>query len=827
MAYRPHSANVEVFSYARVQVSPSPAGRARSLAQTALPMPTPYQPQTVFGRLAAWCIHHRKLVGVVIVVGTLLNAALALRLTVDSNTIHLLPDSEPATQALRELNELEGGVTTLSITVGGGSEDGRHAWLDEIGATLEALPEFQYTYHQMQPELVWRVGLMQLTPGELAEVRDRLKGVIALGPAATNPFVAQRLMSLGPLTDRLHNASYKARLSPAEGMSRIIVRPTGQATDMDFARRVMSEVHRVIEQTRPPEPDIELLWIGGGYRHNVEDFEGIVQDVKWTSVAALIMVFVVITLGFRDWRAVLLIFVPLVVANIWTLGFASVAVGSLNTFTSFVSAVLLGMGIDFGIHLFNRYREERASGGSLEEAVVRAWDKVGGPCLATAVTASCGFLALLVGRFRGFSQLGLLLGVGVLFCLAVVFTLLPLLIMWRERVTSDKPLDLQRRRAALPPTYRWVPLGFLIALLVTGVAGLQVPRLGFQFDLSELRRDGMAFGDLDETQQTLARDSYSPLVLTLPDAESLYEAFQEVQADIEAGALPEVGQALSIYTVIPRDQTERLAILEEIGEITRHENARYLPPVVLANLEPLAEGPIEPLTQDDLPPALVHILGGGVGVHRMLLLASGNMWDLRDTAQLADAMYERYDPGTIAGEYLCMGSLFRIMKDDAPRIIGLALILVFVATWIDLRSPRRAISALAVLLAGMAWVGGTLAMLSIKLSIVNIVGIPILLGLGIAAIIHLLHRLAEEGPGRIWKALSTTGWAAALCTTTTVVSFASLSFAGSQGVRSLGMLVVVGLTAVTLAAFVLLPLGWAAVWKVRGQLPEGLWPSSK
>ncbi len=786
-----------------------------------------YQAQTIFGKLAWWCIHHKRIVGAVLILGTLLNAALAMRLTVDSNTIALLPDDEPSTIALRELNDLEGGVTTLSITVGGGSDDGRHQWLEEIGQTLESLPEFQYTYHQMDSELVWRVGLMQLEPAELAEIRDRLKGVIALGPAATNPFVAQRLMSLGPLTDKLKNASYKARLSPAEGLSRIIVRPTGQATDMDFARRVMAEVHRVIEETPPPEPDIELLWIGGGYRHNVEDFEGITQDVKWTSMAALIMVFTVITLGFRDWRAVLLIFIPLVVANVWTLGFASLTVGSLNTFTSFISAVLLGMGIDFGIHLFNRYREERAGGGSLEEAVVRAWDKVGAPCLATAVTAACGFLALLVGRFRGFSQLGLLLGVGVLFCLLVVFTLLPLLIVWRERATSDKPLQLSRRRAALPPTYRWVPLGFLVALLVTGVAGMLSTQLGFQYDLSELRRDGMAFGDLDETQQSLARDSYSPLVLTLPDSESLHSAFVQAQADMVDGKLPEVGQVLSIYTVIPHDQTERLGILREIGEITRHENARYLPAMVRDNLAPLAEGPIEPLTSDDLPPALVHILGGGVGVHRMLLLASGNMWDLRDTAQLTDAVYERYDPGAIAGEYLCLGSLFRLIRSDAPRIIGLAMLMVLLATWIDLRSPRRAVSAMAVLLAGMAWVGGALAAFSIKLSIVNIVGIPILLGLGIAAVIHLLHRLAEEGPGRIWKALSTTGWAAALCTTTTVVSFASLSFAGSQGVRSLGLLVVVGLTAVTLAAFVLLPLGWAAVWKVRGQLPEELWPSGK
>ncbi|MFH1469947.1 MAG: MMPL family transporter [Pseudomonadota bacterium] len=789
-------------------------------------MTAPYEPQSLFGKIARWSIRHRRLVGLIVVLGTLINLAIASRLTVDSSTLDLLPDDEPSTVALKALNELEGGVTTLSITVGGGTEDGRHAWLEQIGQRLESQPDFQFTYHQMDPKLVWRVGLLQLTPGELAEIRDRLKGAITLGPAVMNPFVAARLMDLGPLTDRLKHASYQARLSPAEGMSRLIVRPTGQPTDMAFARRVMAEVNEAMAAIPPPEPDIELLWIGGGYRHNVEDFEGIKRDVKWTSVAALLMVLVTIALGFRDWRAVLLILIPLLIANAWTMGFAVLAVGSLNTFTSFVSAVLFGMGIDFGIHHFNRYREERERGGSLEDAVVRAWDRVGKPTMATAITASSGFLALLVGRFRGFSQLGLLLGVGVLFCLLVVMFLLPLLIMWREKATPAQPLNLSRMRARLPPTYRWVPLGFMAALLVTGVAGLQIPRLGFQYDLSELRRDGMAFGDLDETQQSLARDSYSPIVVTFDTEAALRAAHEQATADMAAGRLPEISQALSIHTVIPPDQEARLAILREIGEITRHENARYLPAAVLDNLSPLTEGPIEPLTVDDLPPALVHILGGGVGTHRLLLLASGNMWDLRETAHLADVMYARYPAGAVAGEYLCMGSLYKIMKADAPRIIGLAALLVLLTTWVDLKSPRRAISAVAVLLAGMAWVGGSLAALHIKLSIVNIVGIPILLGLGIAAVIHLLHRLAEEGPGRIGKALATTGWAALLCTTTTVVSFASLSFAGSQGVRSLGLLVVVGLTAVTLAAFVLLPLGWAAVWKVRGQVPESLWPSA-
>jgi len=780
----------------------------------------PCQPQTVFGRIALWVIRHGRLTATTVAIITLVQLILALGLTVNSNTIDLLPDDDPSTMALRELNRVEGGVTTLSITVGGGSEDGRHAYLEQVALGLEALPEIQYTYHQMDADLVWRVGLLQLEPADLAEIRDRLRGAIALGPAITNPFVAGRLMALGPLTERLRSAGYQARLNPSEGLSRLIVRPTGQPTDLPFARRVMAAVHQVLERTEAPEPDIEVLWIGGGYRHNVEDYEGIVHDVKWTSFMALAMVFGVIALAFRDPRAILLIFVPLVVANIWTLGFAASVVGSLNTFTSFISAVLIGLGIDFGIHLFSRYREERAQGGSLEQAVVRAWDKVGPPCLATAATAACGFMALLAGRFRGFSQLGLLLGVGVLFCLVLVLVLLPLLVMRSERATSPKPLRMRFGGSKLPPTYRLVPLGLLLALLFTLVAAFQVPRVGFQYDLSELRRDGMAFNDLDSTEQALARDAYSPLVVSYPDGEALQRAHLQTQAAIQDGSFPEVAQALSIHTVIPTDQAERLAILEEIGRITRHENARYLPQAIRQNLAPLAEGSPEPLAADDLPASLVHILGGGVDRHRMLLLASGNMWDLRETAHLLETVDERFPDVSVAGEYLCLGSLYSLMRSDAPRIIGLAAVLVFLATLADLKRPLRTLGAMGVLVAGMAWVGAALAAFRIELSIVNMVGIPILLGLGVAAVIHLLHRLAEEGPGRIFHALATTGWAAALCTLTTVLSFSALSFAGSQGVRSLGLLVVVGLTAVTLAAFLLLPLGWATAWKLMGDLPD-------
>jgi len=105
------------------------------------------------------------------------------------------------------------------------------------------------------------------------------------------------------------------------------------------------------------------------------------------------------------------------------------------------------------------------------------------------------------------------------------------------------------------------------------------------------------------------------------------------------------------------------------------------------------------------------------------------------------------------------------------------------------------------------------------LSIINIVGLPILLGIGVDVVIHLLHRLEEEGPGGVRRALATTGIAALVSTLTTIGSFVSLTFAGNRGVQSLGLLVVIGLSSVFVTAAVVLPIAWAAGWKVSGQAP--------
>ncbi len=773
-------------------------------------------PTTPFGRIARLVLRHRWAAVVLFGILVVLSVLSASHLTVDSNVVHLLPADDPATQALQALDESEGGVATLTITVAGGTLEDRHAWLAELARRLEALPQVRYTFHQVDPALAWRVGLFRLEPSELATIRDRLRGAVALGPAMANPFVAGRLLELGPLTEKLRKAGFYARLNPSEDTSRLLVRPTDQPLDLPFSRVLMAEVYRAIEEGRPQDRGLTVLWVGGAYRHSVEDYEGIVRDIRVTSLLALAMVFTVVTLAFRRARSIAVVLTPNLVGTAWTLGFAGTVVPALNTFTSFFNAVVVGLGIGFAIHMYARFREERLHTDTTEAAIVRAWDRVGLPCFSAAATTSVAFWSLFLARFRGFRELGLLAGTGVLLALLASFVVLPLLIVWLERKPVPMPARYSRPTGGdRPALYRWAPLGLALAVVATIGAAAVVPRLGFQYDISELRREGLAWSDLDHTQREMVRDSYAPLVASYPDDASLREAHVAVNADIEAGRLPRIAQALSVYSVIAPDQDQKLALLEEIASLARHENARYLPAAVQQNLAPLTAGPVRPITRADLSPALLDLLGAANGQHRLLLMAADNVWDLRKSAELYDTVMARFPDVPVAGEYLAMGSLYRIMRADWPRISLLALVLVTVLTFLDLRKPSQSLLATATLVAGIAWAGAAAVAFGIKLSIVNVVGLAMVLGVGIDLVLHLFHRLRQEGPGGILKALGTTGWAASLSTLTNVLAFGVLMAADSKGVASLGKLVAVGLGAATLATFVLLPLGFATAWRRR------------
>ncbi len=761
--------------------------------------------------------------GAVLVLVTVLAGLAATRLRINANILELLPPDDPTTLAIQRINDEEGGANVVTLTLEGEDAAALRGAAQELAGRLEGLEGVEYVLYDIEPDLAWRLGVLQLRPDELALLQGRLQQALALGPALANPFIAGTVLDLGPLTARLNAEAGQASLfGGAEGRARILVRPTGTAYDPAFSRPFMERLYATIDAVGLEARGVRMGWVGGAYRHSVEDVENIRADFSRTGLLSFAAVLLLVVFAYRDWRPVVLFFVPLVAANVWTTGLVALTIGTLNTFTSFFPAILFGLGVDFAIHLYGRYQEERARANSLEDAIARAWDHVGPPAAAAAVTSVAGFLSLRAAGFQGFQQLGLILAVGLFFCFAAAIVGLPVLLRLLAKAPRPLPLRvLSEPRERRPPVYRLAPLGLVLAGVVSVGALFVARRIQFEYDISEIRAHGLAYHELSATEREAAEASFAPVIVSFSDDAALREAHARIAPKVAAGEVDVLRGAVSIYSVLPLDQDARVAQLQAIAALARDPNVAFLPPPVRANLERIAATEPRVLSPADLPPGLVDVLGAADGRHRLMLLPKGNMWDLREDRKLLDFVHAELPGASAAGEYLAMAVLYGLVQDDGVRVALVALLGVFVVTLLDVRRPARAFAVVAALLAGTSWAAAGMVFAGIKLTLVNFVALPILLGIGVDVVIHMMHRLSEEGPGRVVRALSTTGFASGLSSLTTIISFGSLVVANAEGVRDLGVLIAMGLTLVTLSGLTLVPLGWMTVWKVAGRVRRG------
>jgi len=101
--------------------------------------------------------------------------------------------------------------------------------------------------------------------------------------------------------------------------------------------------------------------------------------------------------------------------------------------TAGMGSLLLGMGIDYGIHLMHRYDEERKKKRSIDKAVETAVVSTGTAVFATTATTVVGFLALVLAPLPMMANLGKVCALGIFFCMVSVITLLPAMLIIEER----------------------------------------------------------------------------------------------------------------------------------------------------------------------------------------------------------------------------------------------------------------------------------------------------------------------------------------------------------------------------------------------------------
>ncbi len=244
-------------------------------------------------------------------------------------------------------------------------------------------------------------------------------------------------------------------------MMLVVVQPDRPAQSIDFSKTISDYIReqtaQAYEEIIPPAARNTIrLEFGGGYEAAVGYTSHVNFNLLTTLLTSLCGVLALFGLVFKRMGVLLYIGIPLVMVVSWTIGIGWIMYGQLNIISASFAAVLVALGIDYAIHVYNRYIGERAKGETLEQAFVISLENTGWGVIIGMVTTAVAFLSLGATRFSQLAEFGVLAGTGIFLSAPVMLIVLPALLAWRYRESGERAATLKPLGMGLNGMGRWV-----------------------------------------------------------------------------------------------------------------------------------------------------------------------------------------------------------------------------------------------------------------------------------------------------------------------------------------------------------------------------------
>lgn len=605
----------------------------------------------------------------------------------------------------------------------------------------------------------------------------------------------------------------------------MIAEPARPVKEMAFARKLVAGINAARAAV---DPRVSVS-CAGAHLSAVIDEEVMKGNIIACITSSLFVVLGLFYLTYRRVLPTLLIPVIIVFGTVLALGTAGLFLPSIHIISFAFTALIVGLGTDYSIHLYDRFATERLAGRGIEEALRLAVVDTGHGLFTAATTTAFPFLALGITEVRALSELGVLVGLGVLFSMyATVFFLPPLLLFAEKRFP---------RPAAPLPAFGlgWIwrttgrhPRTFSLAAVALTVAFFGASFfLGFEGELKNLQpRHSEAF----LTQERIERHlSLAPKQLVVAvegtNVDEVIERGRRVgelagryRQQRELTAVSWIGQVMNGNS----GQEEVLRRLKErIGDASPAEALRGsleqegfdpalfsdriggLEKLALAKPVSTAEA-VERLRNSPLRGMVDRYLISRDGkVHLLLYLHyRGSEFPqetfLRDL-RAVDPTARATSPDLISRQ---LGDSVRTSFIEG-FLVGGAIILFLLL--LHFESLAGIAAALLPVSAGVIAMTGLMAVTGMRLNFMNAMVLVTILGMGSDYGLHVYHRVrgvaAAESPARFIQA----GRAVLLSALTTTAGFGSLAFTDYGAMASIGWATNFGIGATLFFSLVALP----------------------
>jgi uncharacterized protein len=840
--------------------------------------------------LAQLAFRRPKLVLFVSVVSALLGGLLASqRLELRMDWTYLFEPTDPLVLRVQEAREIFPLPGDIAVLVDQGSRKEREEFLSRLAAELEREPElFHNIFYRVDLEPIAKKALYFLDVQQLQQVQKALaskpsEGSLPNLEGESLKIAIKLLHNLERSLQTRGRAPYEplwTSLKDDEQASRYVsnllsgerwVYTTigdGKVNALIFhsqgwgAREgagsgaSIKRVREILAQLRPTVKNLRIRLTGLPVML-YDERQTCTDDGIRSGLLSMVAISIIFTLGFGEISRPLQAVSALTCGLGWSLGYTTVAVGHLNFITVSLLTMLMGLGIDFGIHLLFRYDEELNRGLTPEEALQHTVEGTGVDTFVGAAATAVAFLALTLADFRGIAEFGIIASGGVLLCYFSTMTVLCSLLS----LFPGKPRPPIRPDGFLA----WFEKGLLkraktvvmAAVLLLAVGLYFGSRVGFAYNLLEVQAANLDSVKTEkEMVNELRRSVLSGQVLVKGEAEARREA-----KVLES--LPSVSGVGSVVTLVPEVSQEKQEIVEEIvkqipqlqlpakiplqtaddlralkralQDVNTEKRSTALAPELRSRIETLKEeasnlgpGAIQdglsrfqdnlrndlessltllklqvavPPTTADLPSELVIRSLSPDGYYKLSVSAKKNIWEKEHLLTFLQES-ESVAPDMI-GHPVVQAHILEAFDRAFQRTPWFTLAGVLLVMTLYLRQIRAIFLSLIPTATGVVLIFGAMGYVGIDFNVVNFVALPMSIGIGAVYGVHALHRMREIGDEAILS--SSTGPAILLSGMTTVAGFSTLMAAHHRGLSSLGFVISVGVAANFIASLVLLP----------------------
>ncbi|HEY7229928.1 MAG TPA: MMPL family transporter [Pseudolabrys sp.] len=585
-----------------------------------------------------------------------------------------------------------------------------------------------------------------------------------------------------------------------------------------------------------------------------EEFATIADGAALNGILTVLLVMLILWLALKKARIILAVLINLAAGLILTAAVGLLMVGSLNLISVAFAVLFVGLGVDFGIQFSVRYRAERHESLDLRDSLLATARGLAGPLLLAAVSIAAGFYSFLPTAYVGLSELGLIAGTGMIIAFVTTVTLLPALLAVLNPSGEPEPIGY----AALAPVDRflesrrkWV-VGLTLAATIAGLPLLA----GLRFDFNPLDLRSRETESVATLLDLMADPDTSPNTLDILEsdkarASALAERLRQ---------LPEVSQVVTLQSFVPKQQEEKLAIIDDASFFLRNTlnpdqvEPNPTPADTLAAINTTAHDLLGAATESDSSPAAIQARR----LATLLAALAKQPQTARDEAErvlvtpLTTTLHQVRSllaaehvsietlPTSIIRRWVSADGLNRIevapsgdgndnqtlerfvtaVRNVAPEAAGKPVFIIEAAATIVKAFIQAAIWSVAsitiilfVVLRRWSHVALTLVpllvaivvtleicvLIGLQLNFANIIALPLLLGVGVAFKIYYIMAW-RAGERNFLQSSLTRAVLYSACTTAT--AFGSLWFSHHPGTSSMGKLMALCLVT-TLAAAVL------------------------